>query len=65
MIEVPEKEEERDRQKTIFDILRLRLINLSAEHQIWLAGGRMYLTNEDGRLVCKDIATNEELTILW
>lgn len=49
----------------IFDRVRIRLIELCKEHNTWLAGGRMYLTNEDGQLICKDIATNQEVIILW
>ena len=45
--------------------MSMRLVELCKEHTTWLAGGRMYLEDENGRFVCKDIVTNQEAVILW
>lgn len=54
-----------EQRSSILYSMSMRLIELCKEHHIWLANGRMYLENEDGRMVCKDTATNQEIIIMW
>jgi hypothetical protein len=58
-----EKIEHPEQRASFLHSMSMRLIELCKEHNTWLAGGRMYLTGEDGQLVCKDIATNQEVII--
>lgn len=60
-----EKIQHPEQRESFLHSISMRLVELCKEHNIWLAGGRMYLTNEHGRPICKDIATNQEAIILW
>lgn len=60
-----EKIQHPEQRASFLHSISMRLVELCKEHNTWLAGGRIYLTNEHGRPICKDIATNQEAIILW